>query len=283
ERRGEASPPASGGRRGACGVQPAPGAAEWAYLGDFPVGQPWSAVSVERLEVLIDSDGASERPVEGVPRARSLEACEPPAGVGTAAWVCRTEHQFAIVRDEPDQLVLRSLLSAADARSNRVVDLSQRAPRFPRLRSRAQPPALGPASLPPVRTPPRPRHRRPGRPPRPSRPAPRAPRERDARGWRRSGGPGAARSGSASPWERLPATRPEKSSPASPPAKAASASAAANSASDWMSTFHPVRRAARRAFRPSLPMASASWSSGTITVASFVSSSTSTSRTRARG
>src|SRR5437016_1565357 len=48
-----------------------------------------------------------------------------------------------------------------------------------------------------------------------------------------------------------------------------------------MSTFHPVRRAARRAFSPSLPIASASWSSGTMTVASLVSSSTKTSRTRA--
>ena len=51
-------------------------------------------------------------------------------------------------------------------------------------------------------------------------------------------------------------------SPPSPsPANAASASACANSSSDWISTFQPVRRAARRAFRPSLPIASASWSS----------------------
>src|SRR5437773_844873 len=35
-----------------------------------------------------------------------------------------------------------------------------------------------------------------------------------------------------------------------------------------MSTFQPVRRAARRAFMPSFPIASASWSSGTTTVAS---------------
>ncbi len=48
-----------------------------------------------------------------------------------------------------------------------------------------------------------------------------------------------------------------------------------------MSIFHPVSRAARRAFCPSRPMARESWSSGTITVASLVSSSTSTSRTRA--
>jgi hypothetical protein len=40
--------------------------------------------------------------------------------------------------------------------------------------------------------------------------------------------------------------------------------------SDWMSIFQPVSRAARRAFRPSLPIASASWSSGTTTVASRV-------------
>ena len=43
----------------------------------------------------------------------------------------------------------------------------------------------------------------------------------------------------------------------------------------------PVRRAARRAFWPSRPIASESWSSGTMTVAWRVSSSTSTSRTRA--
>ncbi len=83
---------------------------------------------------------------------------------------------------------------------------------------------------------------------------------------------------------RIAAQRPLNSSAPSSapaPAKAASASARANSESDWMSTFQPVRRAARRAFSPSLPIASASWSSGTITVASRVSSSTNTSRTRA--
>ena len=48
-----------------------------------------------------------------------------------------------------------------------------------------------------------------------------------------------------------------------------------------MSTRQPVSRAARRALSPSLPMASESWSSGTITVACMASSSTSTSRTRA--
>ena len=48
-----------------------------------------------------------------------------------------------------------------------------------------------------------------------------------------------------------------------------------------MSTFQPVSFAARRAFWPSRPIASESWSSGTITVASLVSSSTRTSRTRA--
>src|SRR4051795_3597910 len=48
-----------------------------------------------------------------------------------------------------------------------------------------------------------------------------------------------------------------------------------------MSTRQPVRRAARRAFSPSLPIARESWSSGTMTVACLASSSTSTSRTRA--
>src|SRR6184192_4366540 len=48
-----------------------------------------------------------------------------------------------------------------------------------------------------------------------------------------------------------------------------------------MSTFQPVRRAASRALSPSLPIASASWSFGTTTVASRLSSSTKTSRTRA--
>src|SRR3954453_19071645 len=48
-----------------------------------------------------------------------------------------------------------------------------------------------------------------------------------------------------------------------------------------MSIRQPVRRAAKRAFRPSRPIASDSWSSGTTTVACFDSSSTSTSRTRA--
>src|SRR6476620_2529236 len=48
-----------------------------------------------------------------------------------------------------------------------------------------------------------------------------------------------------------------------------------------MSTRQPVSRAASRAFWPSRPIASDSWSSGTITVACLPASSTSTSRTRA--
>ena len=48
-----------------------------------------------------------------------------------------------------------------------------------------------------------------------------------------------------------------------------------------MSTRQPVSFAARRAFWPSRPIASESWSSGTITVACRSSSSTRTSRTRA--
>src|SRR5919201_1772189 len=73
---------------------------------------------------------------------------------------------------------------------------------------------------------------------------------------------------------------------AQPPATSSSwypssASSLANSVSERMSTRQPVSRAARRAFWPSLPIASDSWSSGTITVACLFSSSTSTSRTRA--
>ena len=48
-----------------------------------------------------------------------------------------------------------------------------------------------------------------------------------------------------------------------------------------MSTRQPVRRAARRAFWPSLPMARESWKSGTMTVAVPVSSSIRTSLTLA--
>ena len=46
-----------------------------------------------------------------------------------------------------------------------------------------------------------------------------------------------------------------------------SGSSLANSVSDLMSIRQPVRRAARRAFWPSRPIASESWSSGTMTVA----------------
>src|SRR6266511_2084278 len=88
--------------------------------------------------------------------------------------------------------------------------------------------------------------------------------------------PGSAVFGQRLPLVRIAAQRPENSSSAPP--NAASASVRANSVSETMSIFQPVSRAARRAFRPSLPMASESWSSGTTTVASFVSSSTSTSR-----
>ena len=55
----------------------------------------------------------------------------------------------------------------------------------------------------------------------------------------------------------------------------------ANSVSDLMSMRQPVSLAARRAFWPSRPIASDNWSSGTITVACMLSSSTRTSRTRA--
>ena len=87
--------------------------------------------------------------------------------------------------------------------------------------------------------------------------------------------PGSAAFGQRLPFESTAAQRPEKSfsSPGSPPPKAASASCWANSVSVTMSIFQPVRRAARRAFIPSLPIASASWSSGTTTVASLPSSS----------
>ena len=46
-----------------------------------------------------------------------------------------------------------------------------------------------------------------------------------------------------------------------------------------MSTRQPVRRAARRAFWPSLPIASDSWKSGTMTSAVPVSAWMRTSRT----
>ena len=48
-----------------------------------------------------------------------------------------------------------------------------------------------------------------------------------------------------------------------------------------MSTRQPLSRAARRAFWPSLPIASDSWKSGTITSAIPVSGWMRTSRTRA--
>ena len=48
-----------------------------------------------------------------------------------------------------------------------------------------------------------------------------------------------------------------------------------------MSIFQPVSLAARRAFWPSLPMASDSWLSGTMTRAAFSVSETNTEMTRA--
>ncbi len=73
----------------------------------------------------------------------------------------------------------------------------------------------------------------------------------------------------------------QRPSNVSSPSISISCSSEANSVSDLMSTRQPVRRAARRAFWPSRPIASESWSSGTITVAWRSSSSTITSRTRA--
>ena len=73
----------------------------------------------------------------------------------------------------------------------------------------------------------------------------------------------------------------QRPSKVSSPSYSTSVSSEANSVSDLMSTRQPVRRAARRAFWPSRPIASESWSSGTITVAWRSSSSTITSRTRA--
>ena len=66
-----------------------------------------------------------------------------------------------------------------------------------------------------------------------------------------------------------------------PPRSPSSCSSSANSVSERMSIRQPVSRAASRAFWPSRPIASESWSSGTMTVAWLASSSTSTSRTRA--
>jgi hypothetical protein len=54
------------------------------------------------------------------------------------------------------------------------------------------------------------------------------------------------------------AQRPPSTSSVSPPEKAISASSSANSVSPLISTRQPVRRAASRAFCPSLPIASES-------------------------
>ena len=93
-----------------------------------------------------------------------------------------------------------------------------------------------------------------------------------------TGSPGGPRSGSGGPSTTPPCSgrrRPPRPRTRCPPPRWA------NSVSDLMSTRQPVSRAARRAFCPSRPIASESWSSGTITVAWPASSSTRTSRTRA--
>ena len=81
------------------------------------------------------------------------------------------------------------------------------------------------------------------------------------------------------PVRRIAAQRDTPASVSSP--NSSDSSSRANVDSLLMSMCHPVRRAASRAFMPSRPIDSDSWSSGTMTVACRFSSSTSTSRTRA--
>src|SRR5581483_2730659 len=59
--------------------------------------------------------------------------------------------------------------------------------------------------------------------------------------------PGSAAFGQRLPFARIALQRPDRSCSSPPPPNATSASACANSESLWMSIFHPVRRAARRA------------------------------------
>ena len=94
---------------------------------------------------------------------------------------------------------------------------------------------------------------------------------------RSSPSPAARRWGSAGRWTARPGSARRPAARSSP----LSGASVANSVSDLMSTRQPVSRAASRAFWPSRPIASESWSSGTITVAWRLASSTMTSRTRA--
>src|SRR5207249_77484 len=67
-------------------------------------------------EARFDMDGSAERPREGSPRGRALEAREPPVRVDAPAGVARSRpDELALARHEAKQLRLRSLPSAAGA------------------------------------------------------------------------------------------------------------------------------------------------------------------------
>src|SRR5215204_6008805 len=66
----------------------------------------------------MDPDGGLERSAERVVRRRPLEAGEPAAGVRRASLRDWLVNEGAVRRDEPKELVLRPLLTAADAGSD---------------------------------------------------------------------------------------------------------------------------------------------------------------------
>src|SRR5438045_2604605 len=95
-------------------------------------GRSAIGVSVEGSKRWIDPDGAPEGAVEGAPRSGPLEARQAPAGVGAAAGRAPAGDQIPGLRDEPDELRLRRLASAADAASLRVRPRQARPPAPPR-------------------------------------------------------------------------------------------------------------------------------------------------------
>src|SRR5437763_2078380 len=240
-------PPPPRGRSGRFGLLP-------------PLGMRPS--SVKTRELRIDPDGLAQRVRKAPAGARALETGESPACVDAPPFAARGGDQDPLTGGETDELALRRAPPAAGAPPVWLRHYSASA-----CGSAASGTGTGAGvSVSGAGS---------GSPPTRSEPLPSSawwagtPQKRE---------PGRAALGHRLPLARIAPQRPERSSPSPPPPKATSASACANSVSLWISIFQPVRRAARRAFIPSLPIASASWSLGTTAVASLASSSRWTSR-----
>src|SRR5439155_17476430 len=80
---------------------------------------PWASSSVETDQGRFDLDGLAQGPVEGPAAGRALEARQAAAGVGAPPRAVVARDQPALAGDEPEELGLRRLPTAADTAPDR--------------------------------------------------------------------------------------------------------------------------------------------------------------------